>query len=219
MKDRDKLIDSFVSELAAKPRQFPVLCVALLWWLLSWAYVVFATHLMGPLRDTVHHQLLHAHQFQLETAVGFVASLLVALAAWYGSTPGLLTRRLLLIGAVASLVWILFYVFGLFAPALEPSMHGKREHCYYEAFIYSVPPTLVACFLVAKRYPLKPRQTGLLIGLAAGMIPALYMQLSCMYIPIHILKAHILPGLLNGIVGLLLYPLIAQFIARRSMTS
>jgi hypothetical protein len=34
------------------------------------------------------------------------------------------------------------------------------------------------------------------IGLAAGMLPALYMQLACMYEPSHILGYHILPGLL-----------------------
>ena len=33
------------------------------------------------------------------------------------------------------------------------------------------------------------------LGLAAGMLPALYMQLACMYEPLHILTLHILPGL------------------------
>jgi hypothetical protein len=32
-------------------------------------------------------------------------------------------------------------------------------------------------------------------GLAAGLIPALYMQIACMYDPGHILLFHILPGL------------------------
>ena len=39
------------------------------------------------------------------------------------------------------------------------------------------------------------------LGLAAGMLPALYMQLACMYEPTHILSMHILPGLLMVLAG------------------
>ena len=35
----------------------------------------------------------------------------------------------------------------------------------------------------------------MLLALAAGMIPALFMQVACMYDPSHILLLHILPGL------------------------
>lgn len=100
------------------------------------------------------------------------------------------------------MIWVGFYVLGLFEPALDPSMHGKREHCHYEAFIYSLPPTIISCWLISKRLPLQTFQTGLLTGIAAGMIPALLMRFSCMYDPGHILKAHILPGLVNGFVGI-----------------
>ena len=39
------------------------------------------------------------------------------------------------------------------------------------------------------------------LGLAAGMLPALYMQIACMYLPAHILQFHILPGLMVVFVG------------------
>jgi hypothetical protein len=39
------------------------------------------------------------------------------------------------------------------------------------------------------------------ISLAAGMLPALYMQLACMYEPSHILAFHIFPGLLMVLAG------------------
>jgi len=43
---------------------------------------------------------------------------------------------------------------------------------------------------------LRPVRTAMSVGLVAGMLPALYMQLACMYEPLHILAFHILPGLL-----------------------
>ena len=39
------------------------------------------------------------------------------------------------------------------------------------------------------------------LALAAGMIPALYMQIACMYAPAHILQFHILPGLSMVLAG------------------
>ena len=204
MVDREQLISDLVNDLKAKPRQLPILVVALLWWLISWVYVVVATLLLGPLRASAHHELLHEHQFQIESLIGLMAGLLITLVAWYGSVPGALTRKAMISGIFLGLVWLGFYIVGLFEPALEPSMHGKREHCYLEAFIYSVPPTAIACWLIAKRYPLKRLQTGLMTGLAAGMMPALFMQFACMYDPQHILTHHILPGIANAVVGVAL---------------
>lgn len=210
MKDREQLIADLVSDLKPKPKQLSLLQLALIWWLLSWVYVVIATLLMGPLRPTAHEQLAHSHHFQIETLFGVVATLLVAIGAWYGAAPGALTKGFLRLGVLVSVVWVGFYVtsyLGLSPPAVEPSMLGKREYCYIEAFLYSVPPTAVACYFIAKRLPLRSLQTGLLIGLAAGMMPALFMQFACMYEPQHILTHHILPGIANGAVGLLLLPL------------
>ena len=51
-------------------------------------------------------------------------------------------------------------------------------------------------FLIRRLYPLSPIRTAMSVGLVAGMLPALYMQLACMYEPAHILTFHILPGLL-----------------------
>jgi hypothetical protein len=204
MREREQLINSLVDELRAKPKQLSVFKIALVWWFASWVYVVIATLLLAPLRDSALHDISHSHQFQLESIAGLVASFLIALVAWYGSVPGALNKKLLVAGGALFVCWVSFYIVGyFFEPALEPSMHGKREFCYWETYVYSIPPTLMACYLICKRFPLKLKQTGLLIGLAAGMIPALFMQFACMYEPIHILTHHILPGMSNAIIGVL----------------
>ncbi|MEO0443544.1 MAG: NrsF family protein [Pseudomonadota bacterium] len=216
MTARRDLITDLVDDLSPKPRQWPVLSIALLWWVLTWLYVVAVTAAFGPLREGVHHQIAHNHHFQVESLLGLFASLLFALIAWYSSIPGGATKKITIIASVTALAWLSFYIVGFWAPALEPSMHGKRLYCYLEAFVCSVPPTLLACYFIAKRYPLKRRQTGLAIGLAAGMIPALWMQFACMYEPAHILSHHILPGLFNGLLGLVLMPVVYAWVQKQA---
>ena len=92
-------------------------------------------------------------------------------------------------------------MFGLYSPAFEPSVLGKRHYCVYETFVYSLPPVATAFWLTRKLFPLRPIYTAAFFSLAAGMIPALYMQIACMYAPSHILKFHLLPGLLVGCLG------------------
>ena len=101
-------------------------------------------------------------------------------------------------------LWLAQYMLGLVSPALEPSSLGKRDHCYLETMAYSLPPILVALFLVRRLYPLRFVRTAMTLGLVAGMLPALYMQLACMYDPAHILPFHLGPIAAVAAVGALL---------------
>jgi hypothetical protein len=84
---------------------------------------------------------------------------------------------------------------------MEPSEAGKRSFCYLETMVYSIPPILVAVFLARRLYPLNYTRTAMSLALTAGMIPALFMQIACMYVPAHILQFHILPGLSMVLAG------------------
>ena len=75
-------------------------------------------------------------------------------------------------------------------------MLGKRPHCVYETLLYALPPLVAAFLLVRRLYPLQPLSSSLSLSLAAAMMPALYMQLACMYDPAHVLGLHIAPALL-----------------------
>ncbi len=201
MSDRQQLIDTLSADLV------PVQPVrgsdrgALLWLLLSAGWVVGMIHLLGPVRPGVWQQLLEHPRFLAETLGGVAAIGLVALAGFRAAVPGSLSRRFARAGLAALLLWLGCYVIGLASPALEPSMLGKRDQCVFEALLLGLPPIAVAFPLARRLYPLQPVRTALFLSLAAGMMPALYMQIACMYDPSHILKFHILPGLLAAFAG------------------
>ena len=199
MKDRDELISALSSNLQSVRPAANANAIALLWLLASVLYVVLITHWFGPIRANALTQLMSVPRFSLEMIVGLAAITLAALAAFRAAIPGALTLRFRTFAAFVMLVWLGGYVLGLVDPTLEPSMLGKRDHCYIETALYALPPAMIACYLCRRLYPLKPVNTALRCGLAAGMIPALYMQVACMYIPSHILLFHIFPGLLIAV--------------------
>jgi hypothetical protein len=196
------LIDSLAIDLQPSRRSWNINLLAAAWLLFSAAYVVIVAHLLGPIRPEAITQLQNEPRFLLESLLGIAAITLTAFCAFRAAVPGALSRPLLGVTAGLIVLWVLSYVAGLYSPTLAPSMAGKREHCSLETFFYATPP-MIAAFLLARRlYPLQPAKTAILIGLAAGMLPALYMQIACMYEPTHILKFHILPGLTVGFASL-----------------
>lgn len=170
--------------------------LAIAWFLLSAIFVVAMTHLFGPIRPGAFSQLGTEPRFLLETMLGVAAILWTSLLAFRSAVPAALSKQFAATGMVLMALWLAQYVIGFVSPALEPSMLGKRDHCFSETLVYSLPVILTGLFLIRRLYPLRPLRTAMSIGLAAGMLPALYMQLACMYEPSHILGYHILPGLL-----------------------
>jgi hypothetical protein len=201
MSTRDELIDALGAELApVRPRNSDI--GAMLWLLLATASVLGLVYFTGPFRPGFMGQLLAHPRFAIETGAGVVAIVLVALAAGRCSVPGALTPRLATVALASAATWVSFYIYGLFDPALEPSMVGKRDHCVFETFLYGAPAAFAAWLLIRQQFTLRPLGAAFLGGLAAGMIPALYMQLACMYEPLHILVFHIAPGVALALVTL-----------------
>ena len=108
-------------------------------------------------------------------------------------SPEFPPRRLLQTGWLLAVLWLLNFLVGIEFPALEPSMLGKRLHCHWESFLYSAPPALFAIALQQRRYPMQPVAAGFHAGIAAGLLPAVAMQITCMYDPWHILAHHAAP--------------------------
>ena len=196
MNAHDELIDSLSRNLEPVSLAPNINALAIVWFLLSAAYVVVMTHLIGPIRPGAFAQLISEPRFLLETMLGVAAILWTALLAFRSAVPAALSKQFAAAGMVLMTLWLAQYVIGFVSPALEPSMLGKRDHCFSETLVYSLPVILTGLFLIRRLYPLRPLRTAMSIGLAAGMLPALYMQLACMYEPSHILGYHILPGLL-----------------------
>ena len=196
MNKQDTLISKLSQDLAPVSPPPAINKLAMAWFLLSAIYVVAVTHLFGPARPGAFAQLGTEPRFLLETLLGVVAILWFSLVAFRSAIPAALGRRFAIAGVVLMALWLAQYVIGFVSPALEPSKLGKRNYCYFETMVYSVPVILAGFYIVRRLYPLNPRRTAMSIGLVSGMLPALYMQLACMYEPLHILAFHVLPGLL-----------------------
>lgn len=210
MKTED-LINELSSGLTAAPSLNSLRWVVSLWLVGSLVYVWTLTWLLGPFRPGVSEQLASHPRFVLEMVFGVGAFVCLAIAAFRDAVPGFDSRLPRTLGWMLAVGWLSNFLAGYFAPMLEPSMLGKREHCALEAYLYSLPPTLVAIWLQRHRFPLEPVRAATLAALAAGMMPAVIMQLACMYEPTHILQGHVLPA---GLLALATW-LVSFALARR----
>jgi hypothetical protein len=201
MNRHEQLIEKLSRDLSPVAPVANVNRLGLAWLLSSVVFVVAVTHLVDPIRPGAFAQLGAEPRFLLETLLGVAAITWTGLLAFRSAVPGELTRTFATAGFVLMTLWLAQYVAGLVSPALEPSTLGARPFCWLETMIYAFPPVLAAVFLARRLYPLHYSRTAMSMALAAGMIPALYMQIACMYVPAHILQFHILPGLAMVLAG------------------
>jgi hypothetical protein len=204
VKEGTSLIDHLAADLAPVSRAGRGLGPGILLWLgLSTAYVAMLSSYLGPLRPGALEQLLTHPRFLFECLLGVIAIIIVAQAGFRSAIPGAASRGLAIAAIAVTVLWLLNYPLGFVSPALEPSMLGKRHHCYIETLFLALPPALAAVYWQRRLYPLRPLYSAATVGFAAGMIPALYMQIACMYAPGHILLWHILPGALVALLATL----------------
>lgn len=201
MRQREDLINSLCTDLKPVKSTMSADWLALIWLSLSAVYVVLVTAYYGPIRSDAIHQLLTVPRFLFETALGLVAIAMVAVCAFRAAIPGRLKRRFAVLSFGLLAVWLLQYVIGLWYPALPPSTLGAREDCWLQTIRFAVGPMLAGFLLTRRLYPLNPWYTTFGFSLVAGLLPALYMQLACMYMEPHILEFHILPGLAVALAG------------------
>ena len=199
MKTTDELISQLASELEPVKPVKDTSARSLVWLGLSTVFALLAIHWYGPIRPGALQQLLTHPRFMLEILFGGATIAVLALAGFRSAIPAASAPRLAFVGLVMLALWLASYLVGIVSPAVEPSMLGKREHCVFETFLYGLPPAVLGIVVCLRLYPLNPGVTALRIGLAAGLIPALYMQIACMYDPVHALTLHMLPGILLGL--------------------
>lgn len=199
------VIDNLVDDLQPVRPVAKTLNVQIATWFgLSALWVVLATGWLGPLRPGAWQQLLDHPRFLFESLLGIASILAVAVAGFRSFIPGGMSRLTGLVAVVLSGLWLANYLVGFISPALEPSMLGKRAHCYLETIVTAMPPVALAVFMQRRLYSLRPMASAASLGFAAGMMPALYMQVACMYAPGHIFAWHIVPGVLAVLPAMLL---------------
>lgn len=213
---RDQLLDQLVAELPATKPRFHVYPLLMVWIGVAWVFTVVMTLMQAPLRNGWADQLSSSPQFLLEMLVGFFAIVLVALVGFQKAVPGL-SRRVLWSATIAlAVLWLGMLFAETILPPFEASMAGKRAHCYLEVVGYSIPLMLLGFFFAKKGFVLNWPITGLYIGLASGFVPALLMQIACMYNPTHALECHILPAVFVGLLGAGLGSVMGKVVGQRS---
>jgi len=208
MRGREELIEMLSSDLEPTRRFRPPHVIALGWLAGSWLFVVSATLLVAPMRPGAFSQLLGSPHFAAETLIGLCSGVATISAAVFLAFPSRTPwwRWVAWGGGVATL-WFAAHVFALWFPALEPSILGERPYCVFEVFAYATPPLVAGLLLLRRRAAFRRAWAGAMVGAAGGALPALLMQLACMYEPQHILVFHLGPVVVLALIGAALGPI------------
>lgn len=203
-KNRDDLISELSHNLTSTRRAGRTVDLFIYWLLFNFITSLFFVTSTGSFREGSFRQAYESSQFLLESLVGLLAIVLLGVTAIRSGIPSNISRMKRNTPALLLLfIWLAFYVVGIWWPALEPTTLGKREFpCYLETMLYGLPSLVIGLYFIGRLYSLNGAWSGLMIGLAAGATPALIMQFACMYIPIHIITHHLIPGLTLGLIGM-----------------
>lgn len=211
MASRERLIDELTSDVRPAPRLRAPFSLCACWWTASWIAVTGVALWVFPMRDGAGAQLLASPRFAFECLLGLAAGLVAIRMAFELGVPGDGSpHRRVAIALGALTLWAGAYVVGLAYPALEPSSVGMRPFCRNEVLLYGVPALVAGLCLLRRLAPLRRAWTGVVVGAAAAAIPALLMQVACMYVPEHILLSHLAPIALVAALGACLGPLVLR---------
>lgn len=201
---REQLIAQLSADLRPVTKPAGSAAVVALWLFGAGVFSVLALLLVGPFRAGGLQQLIDYPRFLVENLLGVVTVVWLGVAGLRLAIPTITPLRARVAWPLTLLAaWLALYAYGLHAPSLPPSMDGKRALCFLEAAVDGLPALLWGLWLARRWWPLHGVWTGCLLGLSAGAMPALLMQLACMYSPSHIFLFHLLPGLMLGGVGAL----------------
>ena len=175
----------------------------LLWTMITVIFVPLSIILSGPLRHGYVDQISNHPLFLLEVISAFLISPLAAFLAMKLMVPGELPNnsRRVLIPVGLLLLYFGWLVMRIFNPSIPPSSEGSRPHCSLEIFAFSLLPMISLLYFLSKGAVMRPKITGILVGIAGTIPSAAFMYISCRYDPTHIILFHFFPVLMMAIGG------------------
>lgn len=188
------LINQLAEELTPVPRLPSPFVRSVSWLLPAFLIVLLVMWYVQPFRPGFVVQLTAVPRFSLEIFFGYATGILAIITGFFMAIPGAKEQKMMKRLTILSLVaWATLFFWSYLSPSLEASMTGKREACVYETALYGL---LLAAALVLFHRRSAFSNSGsaaFSIGIGCGFIPAVTMQLACMYIPPHGLTHHFMP--------------------------
>ena len=206
---------AFIKELANKPhRRRPLMrpsLRALLWFALALVGSAAWMHGVQAFRAGFADQLVHHPLFLIEIAGALLFSACGAYVLMVRSTPGARLSRGMRIGLwTLGGLYIIAFTSSLTHWAPEATIAGKRDGCWAEVVVHGAACLLLFVVMIFRGWVRFSWRLGVLYGLVAGLVPAVLMQLACLYAPTHALLFHYLPVLILVPVGLLAMRLVRK---------
>ncbi len=210
---REDFVEALVDELAPVRPAIGGMRALLGWTSLSWVFVSSLVLATGPLREGAIATLAVSPRYTIEFALAVLAGFAAIAAGLELGVPGHPSTIRLLLPSVALLLgWLALLGYGLLDPVIETGVLGTRAHCSVQTLAFALPPLALALYAVGRRALFARTATGILIGIGAGAIPAAWMQLACLYDPLHSLLHHLIPvALVGGLGGLASYRLLPRY--------
>ncbi len=157
--------------------------------LLTWGLQEFRPHFQS--------QILEFTRFKIELLSGILLSFLALYIAFKKLIPGeTISSPLRFSSQVSSATFLIALVIGFFLISPESSPEGARAFCDVEILIYGGGWLTGLVFLSRHGLLKTGGWENYLYGFSAGMVPAVIMQIACMYDPWHALIFHFGPVLI-----------------------
>lgn len=202
-RDRENLIRDLVADLKPVNRPGRIGWPLAVWLVIATVYSVLVLLAAAPMREGAFANLMVWPWFAFESALAITAVVLLGRATLRSSIPGISPAKELAWPLMLLAAWLAVYVVGLWYPAHPVSTLGARDHCIWQAVLFSLPSLALMLWVARRFFPLSPRMTGMLAGAVAAAIPAAIMQFACMYVPPHILTHHMSPIFIVAAIGAL----------------
>lgn len=202
---REELIRELAAQAAVPAGYRSVPARTLRWMFAAALAAVLVMAVREPLSGSALAGLLSAPGDAFAPALGVLVVVTASLAAFRSGAPSVVPPvRYALWPALLSFAWILLLVYAAQQPADAVEMHAKRAHCWLEVLGAAAPGLLLGVAAVRRLWPLHGAWSGALLGLAAGAIAAVAMDLACDPGARHSLAFHVVPGIALAVPGGLL---------------
>lgn len=205
MNNREQsLIEDLVNQLEPN-RSWSSFYRALGWFTFLCVFNILAFLAYQNFRPGFSSQLLTHPRFLVEIISASALTLLILYGILSDIVPGKsLSPVIKGVGVFLLLTLVYSLYLSFYNPTPEVSIVGARAFCLEEVVMYGL-LGLFSCFYFVRKsdYPFT-RRSYLLIGMGTTLIPAVLMQLACMYSPKHALLIHYGPILVGLIFGFFL---------------